>query len=242
MTPLKTFQNLSAEKQERIIRVATREFGEKGYEGASINAMVQALGIAKGSMFQYFGDKQGLFLFTFAQSMEMVKENLRAVRERTRERDLFHRLEETLRAGATFIRDNPEAYRLYLRILSESRFPYRDDILRSLREYGQGFIRGLLETAEGRRELAPGIDIGRAGFMIDAVMDRFLQARMIPHMDAGLGIYDADEEEVSHWIGSMVGMIRGGIGREGGEAGQADAAPSGMPPRETPAPPEGGER
>ncbi len=213
MTPLKTFQNLTAEKQERIIRVATIEFGRKGYEGASINAMVQVLGIAKGSMFQYFGDKKGLFLFTFAQSMEMVKDNLRDVRDLTCEKDLFHRLEATLAAGVDFIRENPEAYRLYLRILAESRFPYRDDILRSLREYSQEYIRELLTVAQERCELAEGTDTGRASFMIDAVMDRFLQTRMDPHMDAGLGIYNADQETAGDWIRSLVEFIRGGIGR-----------------------------
>ena len=195
------------------IRVATAEFGEKGYEGASINAMVQALGIAKGSMFQYFGDKQGLFLFTFAQSMEMVKENLRSVRDSTLDADLFHRLAATLEAGVRFIGENPEAYRLYLRILAESRFPYRDEILRSLREYSQEYIRELLETAKERGELAEGTDTCRASFMIDAVMDRFLQARMMPHMDAGLGIYNADEKDAESWIRSLVAFVRAGIGR-----------------------------
>ncbi len=65
VNPRKTFQNLSKEKQERITRIAVEEFAYKGFEGASINSMVGRMKIAKGSIFQYFGDKKGLFLFVF---------------------------------------------------------------------------------------------------------------------------------------------------------------------------------
>ena len=80
-----TFQKLSKEKQERITRIAAEEFGNKGFDGASINAMVARMKIAKGSIFQYFGDKKGLFLFVFNRSVEMVKDYLRSLSEEAAE-------------------------------------------------------------------------------------------------------------------------------------------------------------
>jgi TetR/AcrR family transcriptional regulator len=54
-----TFHNLPFNKQERILDGALSEFAEKGYARASLNSLVARLGIAKGSIFQYFHDKAG---------------------------------------------------------------------------------------------------------------------------------------------------------------------------------------
>ncbi|MGD8916938.1 MAG: helix-turn-helix domain-containing protein, partial [Syntrophobacterales bacterium] len=52
-----TFAKLPSEKQERVLDAAIEEFSRWGYDKASINRMVDRIGIAKGSIFQYFGSK-----------------------------------------------------------------------------------------------------------------------------------------------------------------------------------------
>jgi AcrR family transcriptional regulator len=212
LDPLKTFRNLSRGKQERITNIAIDEFSEKGFYGTSINAIVQRLGIAKGSIFQYFGDKHGLFRFVFNTSMEQVKHYLKTVRNETIEDDLFLRLEKTLLAGVTFIQQHPSIYKLYLKILFEPEIPYRREMLLSLREYSLEYIQSLLETAQERAEIRAEINLGQAAFMIDAVMDRFLQARTIAHLDAGVGIYGADLHDIHRRVSALIDMIRKGMG------------------------------
>lgn len=59
--PKQTFLNLSAKKRQKIIDCAVDEFAEHGYRGASISRIVAAAGIAKGSFYQYFEDKEDLY-------------------------------------------------------------------------------------------------------------------------------------------------------------------------------------
>lgn len=211
MTPLKTFQNLSPEKQKKIADAALYEFAAKGFQGASINAIVQSLGIAKGSIYQYFDDKNGLFLYVFSGSMERVKDYLRAVRDETREETLSARLEKTLIAGVRFIKENPMVYRLYIKILAESSMPFREEILSSLKHYSFEYIHSFLEDAKQKNELKNDIDIIKSGFIIDAVMDKFLLSRAVKENDCGLGIYHADEETIKAWIVSLVRILCQGI-------------------------------
>ncbi|MFZ2632113.1 MAG: futalosine hydrolase [Desulfosalsimonadaceae bacterium] len=215
MQPGKTFQNLSPEKQERITRIAAEEFGDKGFDGASVNAMVDRMGIAKGSIFQYFGDKKGLFLFVFNQSVEMVKGYLRTVRDQSVNENLPTRLEKTLAAGIDFIKSHPLLYRLYIKVLSESRVPFREEILLSLREHSIGYLSTLLLDAQEKGEIRTRVDPGKAAFILDAVMDRFLQSHTLIHLDGGLGIYKASSDATDIWIKDMVGMIYRGIGETG---------------------------
>jgi TetR/AcrR family transcriptional regulator len=209
--PLQTFRNISPEKQERITRVALEEFSGKGYQGASINAMVERLGIAKGSIFQYFGDKKGLFFFVFSRSVDMVKDYLRAVRDQTTADDLFTRLEKTLAAGVTFTRRHPQLYALYLRVVFDPRIPLRDQMLSSLREYSRKFLRSLLEDAVGRGEVRGDVDLDTAAFILDAVMDRFLQSQTLRHLDPGRDLPRPPGDDAGPSIAHIVELMRRGL-------------------------------
>ena len=211
MKQRKTFQNLSKEKQERITQIAVDEFAHKGFDGASINAMVGRMKIAKGSIFQYFGDKKGLFLFVFNRSVDMVKEYLRTVRDQSSDEDLATRLNKTLSAGIAFIKNHPLLYRLYMKVLFEPKAPFRDEILISLRQHSTDYLKSLLENALLKEELNKHIDLDKAAFVLDAVMDRFLSAHTIKHLDSGLGIYEAPLEKTDAWITEITEMICSGI-------------------------------
>ena len=60
--PKQTFLNLPQEKRETIMNAAVEEFAEYGLENASTNRIVKNSGIAKGSFYQYFEDKQDVFM------------------------------------------------------------------------------------------------------------------------------------------------------------------------------------
>jgi TetR/AcrR family transcriptional regulator len=56
-------------KRELIVGCAMRQFAEHGYQGARIEDMAAELGIAKGSIFQHFGSKAGLFLEAYKHAV-----------------------------------------------------------------------------------------------------------------------------------------------------------------------------
>ncbi len=59
----------SAAKRERIVEAAMRQFAEHGYQGARVEDIATELGIAKGSIFQHFGSKAGLFLAAYKRAV-----------------------------------------------------------------------------------------------------------------------------------------------------------------------------
>ncbi|MGE5226587.1 MAG: TetR/AcrR family transcriptional regulator [Planctomycetaceae bacterium] len=56
-------------KRDLIVDCAMRQFAEHGYQGARIEDMAAELGIAKGSIFQHFGSKAGLFLESYKRAV-----------------------------------------------------------------------------------------------------------------------------------------------------------------------------
>ncbi len=61
--PKQTFFNLPQDKQETLIDSAVKEFSRVPLNEASISNIVKQAGIARGSFYQYFEDKDDLFFF-----------------------------------------------------------------------------------------------------------------------------------------------------------------------------------
>ena len=75
--PSSTFLNLPAQKQEKLLEAATREFSQRPYNEASINQIIKDAGIPRGSFYMYFTDKEELFRYVlsgYVDQMVMVLE------------------------------------------------------------------------------------------------------------------------------------------------------------------------
>lgn len=211
-----TFRHLEGRKQQRILSAALSEFANEGYAGASVNTIVKRTGISKGSLFNYFTDKHGLFMFVFEHALEIVKAYLRRVRDDTASTDLFSRLETSLMAGVAFIRSNPRVYKIYLRVLYESGLPDRNSLIKSIRHLSVEYLTEFLEAAKLRGEIHPETDVKEAAFVVEAVLERFLQAYGLVHLDASLGLYKASDEDVRRWAQGVVRLLKYGLVGMGG--------------------------
>lgn len=71
--PNATFSRLPQDKQKRIFDAAVAEFSQYRFTDASINRIVKAADIPRGSFYQYFHDKEDLYLYVMEQ---IAKEKL----------------------------------------------------------------------------------------------------------------------------------------------------------------------
>jgi AcrR family transcriptional regulator len=72
--PSVTFFNLKVDKRDRIVAAAMREFTQCPFEEASIKNIIEDAGIPRGSFYQYFADKEDLFLFLLQKVKREVDE------------------------------------------------------------------------------------------------------------------------------------------------------------------------
>ena len=74
--PTGTFFRLPEEKRSRLMEVAWEEFSNTPYAKVSINRIIQAAQIPRGSFYQYFADKEELFLYMVESLQNSLKEKL----------------------------------------------------------------------------------------------------------------------------------------------------------------------
>jgi AcrR family transcriptional regulator len=177
--------------------------------------MVQKLGIAKGSIFQYFGTKEGLFHVVFDHAVDLVRRSLRQVKQATAETEFFERIRQSLIAGIHFIDRHPRIYRIYLKMVFQEDFPLRAEFLQQVHLFSAEYLRPLVESGIAGGKLRRDLDIDAAVFFLDALMDRFLQAYCVSFLDAGSGLYQASPKEMEQRVGEFVQLVKRGMGTDG---------------------------
>jgi TetR/AcrR family transcriptional regulator len=207
-----TFFNLPPAKQQKVIEAALAEFADKGYSPASINVMVSTSGIAKGSIYQYFKDKKGIFLYLFEYGISLVRRTLVQVKDDTEAEDFFTRLEKSLLAGIDFIHRHPRIYGIYLKILFDQHVPQREELLKAVRQFAAEYLQSLVRRGLTRGEIRADLPVPAATFLLDALLDRFLQAVCVPSLDVSLGLDRAAPGEIRQRIRELVELLRAGLG------------------------------
>ncbi len=205
------FLNLDAEKQRRIVEAAVDEFAGKGFTGASTNVVVDRAGISKGAIFKYFQSKSGLFAFVHRIALNRVKDYLRAVRDESAGTPFFQRLEKVMRAGVEFIRRHPGLARIYYHIRFTGDAPASKEILRELQRESLKFVQALIEEAVERGEVRRELDPSVAAFMLECIMDRFLQAHYFRFLDVSPAGGRERISRSSRWIPEMIEIVRRGM-------------------------------
>lgn len=209
--PKNTYLNLPAEKQARILRAAMEEFGRNGYEKASLNTMVRELAISKGSIYRYFANKEALFLFVFEQFTQLVKEVVHQAISGSSRSDFFSQVREVLLAGIRFIDQHPEYFQIYLQVLFEKNIPHREELISRVRLFSFEYFGPLCDEAKEQGTIRRDISTRTICFMIDSLMDRFLQAYARPYLDGGLELAGKSAEELAEAADLVIYALRQGM-------------------------------
>jgi hypothetical protein len=104
----KMFNKLNSDKQKKIINAALNEFVQHGYEKSSTIAIARDAHIAKGSLFNYFGDKKGLFEYLLDYSVNIINQLYDQID--LSETDLFKRLENIGLQKMNIQKEHPQIY------------------------------------------------------------------------------------------------------------------------------------
>jgi len=175
----------SAAKRELIVEAAMRAFAEHGFQGAKVEDIATELRIAKGSIFQHFGSKAGLFLAAYRRAVQSLPAWLDAPPDVVNA-GFWAVLEYWLQRTEHLIREDWVPYRVALV------GNYGSDL--AIRREINGFLvsedpYGTLEFVEygiERKELRGDLDAEMAASMLDWLAGGFQDALVTKELDPGL--------------------------------------------------------
>lgn len=106
--PKDTFYNLSDAKKQRIFDAAVQEFSTRRFSEASINQIVKAAGIPRGSFYQYFSDKEDIFRYMFEEIVREKREIILCADVLDSDADVFEICIQATKASLKWGRSKPE--------------------------------------------------------------------------------------------------------------------------------------
>ena len=137
---------------------ATRVFWAKGYEGATLNDLTEAMRINRSSMWAAFGNKEDLFKKAFAHYVNTYQEFMSIAFEKPTVHEM---IESALRSTVDFLSTpgNPKGCLSLNAALAvgDEADPIKQWMLQG-RKHGESLAKKRFEQAKKAGELAPGVD------------------------------------------------------------------------------------
>ena len=173
----------SEAKRTRIVEAATQHFAEHGYHDARVGDIAAALGIAKGSIFQHFGSKDGLFFEVYKRAVRSFSKYLDVPLE-VRSQGFFDVLRYWLVRTEHLVHEDWIPYRISLLGNYGTDLVLKREINRFLISedpYGTvSFVRFGLERGELRDDLEIEMMVSIIDWMVERFQDAFLTAELDP--------------------------------------------------------------
>jgi len=202
----------SEAKRSRIVDAAMQHFAEHGYHEARVGDMADALGIAKGSIFQHFGSKDGLFFEVYKHAVRSFAKYLDAPAE-VRDAGFFDVLYYWLVRTEHLLHEDWIPYRISLLGNYGTDLVLKREINRFMMAedpYGTvSFVRFGLERGELRKDM----DVEMIVSILDWTLERFQDALLTAELDPGLFRRQGEmPEKKEARIGQFLALMQRAVG------------------------------
>ena len=151
-----------ATRRDDLAREAARLFAERGFHGTSMDALAQALGVQKGSLYSLTGSKQELLFSTMREGAMAFHAALDAVPDDT---PAVERIRLALRGHLRVVAEQIEVATVFTREWRYLEGDYRDEILAERRRYEERW-RGLFQDGVESGGLRTDLDAGAATLLV----------------------------------------------------------------------------
>jgi AcrR family transcriptional regulator len=214
--PKQTFFNLPDDKREQIIQTAIDEFAENDYGNASISRIVARAGIAKGSFYQYFADKEDLYAYLLGMVVQAKTAFLALDHPDPQHIGIFAYMRWLVEAGVAFELAYPKLTRMGLRMLNAGKLPKTFEA--QARETSRTFYRRLVEAGKQQGDIAAEVDADLAAVVFDTIlsnMGRYILERVartgIAVSDPGRSVLE--RPEVKELFARTMDILQYGMGK-----------------------------
>lgn len=199
--PKPTFFNLPEQKRQIIEQAALDEFSSYGFDRSNMNRIVVHSGIAKGSFYQYFEDKQDLYFHLVDRLFRKKMQALEPILRTCGEHSFSYNLEALFAAGVALARTDTRLYQLGedFATLQQS---FAVEFLKKYTPETTDIYTVLLTQAKANGELREGVDISLVSIFVADVIN---QTTMLHMQQRG------DDAQAEHITREMLAFIHHAI-------------------------------
>ena len=195
--PKQTFFNLPQEKRGIIINASIEEFAAYGLENASTNRIVKNSGIAKGSFYQYFEDKEDIFRHLMALLEGEKWAFFKGKHPPSSNMDTFEYFRWLIKTGMEFNSAYPNLTQAISRVLLIDGLYYGQNFADIRQKTTQGLATIITQAIE-HGEMDPSVDVELAVMIMETwsnAISTYILNEGMKHKDIMQWVRSADVQE-----------------------------------------------
>ena len=188
-------KRLTEEQQQKMIEVATREFGKHGFHAASINEIATGAGVSVGVIYKYYSDKKDLFDACLNSAVQYVDQLLNEILETgPAGMEPKEYLEYLIRFYQRMGRQEKDKLRMY-HLITTNRAGFDDAMLASKLEasVADAYIKNL-KDAPKRGLIRQDLDPSFIAMFLNDMLTNLLFAQCSPYYQARIDIYCGEDD------------------------------------------------
>ncbi len=173
--PKQTFFNLSETKKNKIIEAAVDEFSEYSYDESNISRIIKQAGIPRGSFYQYFEDKEDIYLYIFGILTEEKKKTLLPCLQTFHTQSFFKTYKDLYIAGMDFAIKYPKYAQIAQLLITRPNQAIKEKFYHKGSDEADAMFYQLVERGKSDGELKKDFDTRLVSRILTAISTYVLQ-------------------------------------------------------------------
>ncbi len=208
--PKAAFEQIAPEKRERILEEAARLFAERGFSNADMAELARRAGVAKGSIYNYFDNKEELYVHVCRDGLERSRQAVYGALDPSW--DIYRQVDHIFRRGARFAREHPEYVTLYLSVSAAGMEQFADRLSRDVEKPTADHLKHLIRREQQAGRVRVDLDPRLGALFINSLYVLVLVSLVSRHFQIRLREYlelegDLSEQATKAPLRQTIGMI-----------------------------------
>lgn len=201
--PKETFLKLKPEKKQKIIEATIKELSLHPYEHVNLANIIRDAHIPRGSFYQYFDDKDDLYLFFTKVISEKKGEVFKDVFDMTQDIPFLERFKLIYLKGFEFANAYPDLVKAGYN-MTQSSFFRSSELYRQSYEGGIAFFESLIQIDQQKGRIRSSIN---ARFLAESILDYMNKMNLDYYIHPSEGM-----DEIKKRTDALIDILQKGIG------------------------------
>lgn len=201
-----TFSVISDEKRERIYEAAAYEFAQKGFDKANVNDIATKAGISKGSIYDYFENKEDLYLSVATHGISISRENIESIIDD--KKDFFEQIRDIFLQGLDFVINNPQYVQLYVNVASCGMERFAEKLTLMVEKHTSDYYKAAIKKGIEEGIIRPDVDVNMTAFIINSLYVIIMISTVSTHYRIRLKEYlEIDDDQIDLVLREKIDLL-----------------------------------
>jgi TetR/AcrR family transcriptional regulator len=207
----RTFRRLDPERQQAVIAAILDEAVEKGPTALNIKQVAERAGVSIGSLYQYFGSRDGLMNFAIELCVRYMTDLFNSYRPFLTAMPLRDGLTAYLTGGIEWSQTQAGLLQFFARAAYHGDTELADRVVKPIATTLRGIVHAMLVAAQQRGEIRSDLDLEATTRIIHALTIAVGDAELLPYLN---NYFQVKDKKVSAQkiLDALLALIMQGIG------------------------------